>query len=175
MPSGRTHDLLTYALIPPSVLASHWYWGDLRLSILATAAMVFAGLMFGPDLDIKSLQYKRWGPLRIIWSPYKVAVAHRSRLSHGLLLSTIFRVLYFLVIVLLISTTILFLRHRYLYGLPTTWLAEFQRMSDVITGLWHRTEGGYLQAGLIGLWMGAAFHTILDVTTSVGRLIWKAF
>ncbi|MEP7272406.1 MAG: metal-binding protein [Acidobacteriota bacterium] len=175
MPSGRTHDLLTYALIPPSILAAHWYWGNLRLTAVATIAMVFAGLMFGPDLDIKSIQYKRWGPLRFIWSPYKVATTHRSRLSHGLLFSTIFRVLYFLVIVLLISTTVLYIRHRYLDGLSTSWVAEFQGMSDIFKGLWQRTGGGYLQAGLFGLWAGAAAHTVLDVTNSIARLIWKAF
>ena len=88
MPSGRTHDIVTYALIPPTFVAAQWYWGDLLVSTIATVTMVFAGLMFGPDLDLYSNQYRRWGLLRFIWYPYMVALSHRSRLSHGLLFST---------------------------------------------------------------------------------------
>ena len=63
MPSGRTHDIVTYLLVPPTFIAGLAYWGEAMLAAVATSAMVFAGLMFGPDLDIHSQQYRRWaGP-----------------------------------------------------------------------------------------------------------------
>ena len=175
MPSGSTHDIVTCALVPPSFVAAQWYWGDLRLSVLATAAMAFAGLMFGPDLDLHSAQYRRWGPVRFIWYPYMVALRHRSRLSHGLLFSTIFRLAYFLVVIILLSTTTLYVRQRYLYGSPASFWTEFQQVADDLTGFWRQTEKQYFRAGFIGLWAGAAAHTILDVTGSIIRLVWKAF
>lgn len=174
MPSGRTHDIFTFVLIPPSFIASQLYWGDLALSATASAAMAFAGLMFGPDLDIHSVQYKRWGPVRFIWYPYRAAISHRSRLSHGLLFSTIFRLLYFLVVILLISTAVLYLHNLYFAGQETTWLTEFQRVSDELASIWHQTDKQFMKAGFIGLWAGAAAHTIIDVINSIRKLIWKA-
>ncbi len=94
MPSGRTHDRITfYSLLP--------LLGGVALATQSTAqtalfgsGFLFSGLMFGPDLDIHSLPYKRWGPLRWIWLPYRKAIAHRSMLSHGPLLGTVFRIFY---------------------------------------------------------------------------------
>jgi len=175
MPSGRTHDIFTCALIPSSLIAAQWYWGDLRLSVIATAAMAFAGLMFGPDLDLHSTQYRRWGPVRFIWYPYRLALKHRSRLSHGLLFSTVFRVAYFFVVILLVSTLALYVRRRYVYGAPTSFTAEFQQVADDLTGFWRRTDKQYFTAGFLGLWAGAAAHSIVDVVSSIMRLIWKVF
>ena len=50
--------------------------------------------MLGPDLDIHSIQYRRWGPLRWIWLPYQKALKHRSQLSHGPIIGTAVRVMY---------------------------------------------------------------------------------
>jgi len=47
--------------------------------------------MFGPDLDLHSVQYKRWGPL-LLWIPYQNSTP--SLLSHGLIVGTTLRVLY---------------------------------------------------------------------------------
>lgn len=175
MPSGRTHDIVTYALVPPTFILAHWYWGDLLVSAVATAAMVFAGLMFGPDLDVYSKQYRRWGLLRFIWYPYTAALGHRSRLSHGLVFSTAFRVLYFLVIILLLSTAALYLRQRYLYGTPTTIASEFRQVSEDLMTIWESTDKQYFRAGFIGLWLGAAAHTVTDVFGSIAKMIWKSF
>ncbi|MFN7929135.1 MAG: metal-binding protein [Blastocatellia bacterium] len=90
MPSGRTHDLITLALTPPVFAGAQYYAADMTMAAATTVAMVFAGLMFGPDLDLDSKPYRRWGPLRFIWKPYQMALSHRSRLSHGLVLVPIF-------------------------------------------------------------------------------------
>lgn len=174
MPSGRTHDTLSYALVIPSFFAYRWYWGGAAVAFVATAGMLFAGLMFGPDLDIHSSQYKRWGPVRFLWAPYRFVMSHRSRLSHGLLLSTILRVVYFLAVVLLLSTCVFYLRHHYLFGMETTWTAEFRQVSDDVMSLWNQTDKQYFKAAFVGLWGGAAVHTVIDVVQSIVRLLWKA-
>ena len=174
MPSGRTHDAFSYVLVLPSFLTFHWYWGSVLVPLVATSGMLFAGLMFGPDLDIHSAQYKRWGPARFIWAPYRLAISHRSRLSHGILFSTVVRVLYFLAIVLLLSTCVFYVRHHYLFGLETSWSAEFQRVSDDLMVLWKQTDKHYFKAAFLGLWIGAAVHTVVDVAVSIVKLLWKA-
>lgn len=174
MPSGRTHDIITYALIPPTLLGAWFYWGDWLVAAIATGAMIFAGLMFGPDLDLHSRQYKRWGPLRFIWFPYMFAISHRSRLSHGLLLGTIFRIMYFIAVLAVLTSMVLYARQRYLYGAQTTWQAEFERVSLDLGTFWDRTDKQYFRAAFLGLWLGAAAHTVSDVTWSVMRKVWKA-
>lgn len=174
MPSGRTHDIITYLLAPPIFIASQMYWGDWLISTLTTLAMIFAGLMFGPDLDLHSKQYKRWGALKFIWWPYMFSIGHRSRLSHGLIFSTLFRVLYFIAVMSVLMACALYARQRYLYGVQTTWAAEFERISLDLGAFWNNTDKQYFWAGFIGLWIGAAAHTVSDVAWSVTKKIWKA-
>jgi uncharacterized metal-binding protein len=61
---------------------------------LVAAGFLFGGLMFGPDLDIRSCQYRRWGWLRWIWLPYQQYFRHRSLLTHGPIIGTLLRLLY---------------------------------------------------------------------------------
>ena len=94
MPSGRTHDRITLLALPVvSVLSLH-YSQSLWQSAVVSAGFVFGGLMFGPDLDIHSVQYKRWGCFRWIWLPYRQRLLHRSLFSHGPIVGTTIRVLY---------------------------------------------------------------------------------
>ncbi len=53
-----------------------------------------SGLIFGPDLDLYSIHYKRWGKLRWLWRPYQQALKHRSIWSHGPIIGTIGRIIY---------------------------------------------------------------------------------
>jgi uncharacterized metal-binding protein len=89
-------------------------------------------------------------------------------------LSTVVRVLYFLAIVLLLSTCVFYVRHHYLFGLETSWSAEFQRVSDDLMVLWKQTDKHYFKAAFLGLWIGAAVHTVVDVAVSIVKLLWKA-
>ena len=165
MPSGRTHDLITFLLVPPTAVAAYYFTGDRAVTAVTTATMVFGGLMFGPDLDIQSRQYTRWGPLRFLWWPYKVALPHRSRLSHSILIGTWIRVAYFLVVVAITLAIALYARDLY-----------FHRQSDALgdvsgafTRVWDAVAAvrrDYLIAALAGLWLGATSHTVSDVLGS---------
>jgi uncharacterized metal-binding protein len=94
MPSGRTHDRITLYSFPLLTgLVALATQAPVKAALFG-GGFLFSGFMFGPDLDIHSLPYKRWGPMRWIWLPYRQAMSHRSMLSHGPLLGTVFRILY---------------------------------------------------------------------------------
>ncbi|MEC4851759.1 MAG: metal-binding protein, partial [Jaaginema sp. PMC 1079.18] len=96
MPSGKTHDRVTLWSLPWLVGGSFIVTRSGELTLLVAGGYLFSGLMFGPDLDIHSVQYKRWGVFRPLWLPYQKALRHRSKLSHGVLIGTVLRVVYLL-------------------------------------------------------------------------------
>ncbi len=94
MPSGRTHDRITLWGLPFVTGLTFEQTQSGNLTLLVSGAFLFSGLMFGPDLDLPSIQYKRWGCLRWLWIPYQKTLRHRSLLSHGPIIGTTLRVLY---------------------------------------------------------------------------------
>ena len=170
MPSGKTHDAITLLLAAPTFAAA---WGATRsvpLAVVATAGMLFGGLMFGPDLDILSRQYARWGLFRFLWWPYRVIFRHRSRWSHGIIFGTLIRVVYFALMLTLVVCAAIYLRATFVAGVPADYGA--------VVRAWRAMEAGALMQGrtlhiflaaLAGLWWGAASHTLTDVTWSVIR------
>lgn len=124
MPSGRTHDRITYLSTLPALMATHALLGAWEPALWVAGGLLFGGLMFGPDLDVKSVQYYRWGPLRWIWWPYQRLFRHRSPWTHGLLGGLLVRVVYL--------------------GLATTGLGAiaFALMHTYVTPLSVRVEAG---------------------------------
>jgi uncharacterized metal-binding protein len=169
MPSGKTHDAVTVILAAPTFVAAWGLSGSLGLSALATGAMLFGGFMFGPDLDIQSRQYTRWGPFRLLWLPYRMLFKHRSRWSHGIIFGTLIRVIYFAAVIALLTIAAVYLRAMLTGGaLPT--LEQFTEAWRAIETSASRSLGRYtLWAILAGLWWGAASHTLTDVAWSVMR------
>src|SRR5215218_6621755 len=165
MPSGKTHDMVTLVLAPPTFAAAWGLTGSVWLSATATVAMIFGGLMFGPDLDIQSRQYTRWGPLRFLWWPYKVILPHRSRLSHSILIGTQIRVIYFLAVITLLVVVGLYVREVYIYNKPAG-LEEVQGLFAHVWKVFSEINRSYLIAAFIGLWIGATSHTVSDVLGS---------
>ncbi|BAU08432.1 metal-binding protein [Fischerella sp. NIES-3754] len=94
MPSGQTHDRITLWALPFVAGATFAQTKSGNLTLLVASGFMFGGLMFGPDLDIYSRQYQRWGLLRWIWIPYQKSLRHRSFLSHGPIIGTTLRVIY---------------------------------------------------------------------------------
>jgi uncharacterized metal-binding protein len=171
MPSGKTHDWITLVLTPPTFACVWWAAGGLKLAAVVAAAMVFGGLMFGPDLDIQSRQYTRWGPLRFVWLPYKVVFRHRSRFTHGIVLGTLVRVVYFTGALALVALVAAYLHARFVLGEPAPSPAEFAlAWRGVEASLAsHGVDRAVLLATFAGLWWGAAIHTLADVTWSILR------
>lgn len=170
MPSGRTHDAVTIALAAPTFLVAWGLTGSLLLAGAAAGAMLFGGFMFGPDLDIQSRQYTRWGPFRFLWLPYRAVFRHRSRWSHGIIFGTLIRVLYFTGVLALIVVGGIYLRALLVHSGPPD-LAEMARSWRAVEMSWRQSAIGShaVWAVLAGLWWGAASHTLTDVFWSVLR------
>lgn len=174
MPSGRTHDLISLWLAVPSAGGAYYLTRDWALAAVLGGAVLFGGLMFGPDLDTQSKPYMRWGPLRILWWPYKVALPHRSRWSHGILFGTIIRIAYFLSVSVLLLALALYVRDAYIRQAA----ASFGGISDAFARVWEifaPIRRDYLIAAFIGLWIGAASHTVTDVLGSFFKSVKKSF
>src|SRR4051812_50146812 len=116
MPSGKTHDAITIILAAPTFVAAWGLTRSVTLACVATAAMLFGGLMFGPDLDIQSRQYTRWGVFRFLWLPYRMMFRHRSRWSHGIIFGTLIRVIYFVAVLGVIAPAAGFFLRGFVYG-----------------------------------------------------------
>jgi uncharacterized metal-binding protein len=169
MPSGKTHDAITFILAAPTFAAAWIVSGSIMLAIITTSAMLFGGLMFGPDLDIQSRQYTRWGIFRFVWLPYRMIFRHRSRWSHGILFGTLIRVIYFALVIMALFAAAVYLRAALTGGAFPS--------SDELAQAWRAIEGGIgaswgkhtVWAAFAGLWWGAASHTLTDVAWSVLR------
>ncbi len=96
MPSGRTHDRITLWTLPVVGGLLLGLTRSSSLTLIGCAGFLLGGLMFGPDLDIHSVQFKRWGWFRWIWLPYRGSMRHRSPLSHSPITGTVLRIVYLL-------------------------------------------------------------------------------
>lgn len=166
MPSGKTHDAVTFFLAVPVWLAAWSFGGNLFASFVVSIAFLFGGLMFGPDLDTVSVQNSRWGILKGLWYPYKKVFKHRSRWSHGLVFGTLFRVIYFVGVLTLFAFLISICISIYTGGKVPN-LLEFTEVWKSI-GIYVRAAFGdsIFYVAFAGLWIGAASHTITDMVGS---------
>jgi uncharacterized metal-binding protein len=96
MPSGRTHDRITLWSLPLVASCTYLITRHSTPTLMICAGFLFGGLMLGPDLDIHSIHYKRWGWFRWIWLPYRGSMKHRSPWSHAPITGTTIRVIYLL-------------------------------------------------------------------------------
>ncbi|OKH13763.1 metal-binding protein [[Limnothrix rosea] IAM M-220] len=161
MPSGRTHDRITLWSLPWVVAIAYVLTRDGELTLIAGLAYLFSGLMFGPDLDIHSVQFKRWGMLRWIWLPYQKTLSHRSNLSHGFLVGTTLRVIYFSIFLLMVGVVGVAIAQG-VWGFEWNWRAFFITSSQQVQQhYWAESL-----ALFAGLEIGAMSHSVSDWTSS---------
>jgi uncharacterized metal-binding protein len=176
MPSGKTHDAITLLLTVPTFVAAWGVTGSVLLAGVATGAMLFGGLMFGPDLDIQSRQYTRWGVFRFIWWPYKVMFRHRSRWSHGIIFGTLIRVVYFALMLSALALAAVYIRALFVAHAPPDYSELLRAWRAIEAGAMMEGTGRYAAlAALAGLWWGAASHTLTDVAWYVLRKVSEIF
>ncbi|MCS6869514.1 DUF2227 family putative metal-binding protein [Thermus sp.] len=90
--SGREHDGAT--LLLASVGAYALWRLDPFLALGFAGGSLLGGLWLSPDLDLPdSRPSRRWGPLRLLWEPYRAFHPHRGR-SHTYLYGPLSRFLY---------------------------------------------------------------------------------
>jgi uncharacterized metal-binding protein len=163
MAAGLTHDRITKVCLP-LVAGGGWVLtrnGELTLAL--AASFLFSGLMFGPDLDIQSVQTQRWGWFQWLWQPYRKFVPHRSLLSHGPILGTLGRVLYLGFWVALVLTMGHFCRRWLGFSL------QQEQQFLVQSRQWAINRAPLLWTLFIGLELGAMSHYLVDLISSA----WK--
>ena len=147
--SGASHDRATWLLALPFG-ALWWPWLGLSGAALASGSFLAGGLLLSPDLDTRSNATRRWGPLRLLWWPYRHWLSHRSLLSHSPLLGTAGRLLYLAAVGLglcLLTQPL---------GSPTP-----AQLAHALDQLWHQQQPR-IMAALVGLEASAWLHLIQD-------------
>lgn len=156
MPSGKVHDFIAVISIAPVFGMSYLSGLNIFESSILTAMAFFSQIMFGPDLDARSLQLKRWGFLSLIWLPYRFIFPHRSRFSHGLLFGPILRCVYLIFAFVIVVLGINFIIFKYC-GLN---LVKYLLPKLVIIFLSFNIK--ILMCIVIGFFVGGAVHTLTD-------------
>ncbi len=169
MTSGKTHDAITILFVAPIFEAAGRITENTAISTSVTIAFLFGGLMFGPDLDTMSKQYTRWGVFRFLWFPYQSFFAHRSRWSHGLVFGTFLRVVYFMGVSTLTAFAAVFIYASY-YGGNLPDLLEMAKTWEDAGAMVRKNIGEFLLPSVfVGLWAGAASHTLTDMAGTFVR------
>lgn len=162
MPSGRTHDRITLWSLPWVAAISFLLTHSSELTLIAAGAFLFGGLMFGPDLDIYSIQFRRWGKLRFIWLPYQKCLHHRSIFSHGLILGTMLRLIYLFTWIGFIAVFVVAIA-QVIWDFDWNWHDYVNEIVKLIVDRYHQEA----IAMFIGLELGSISHSLSDWTFSL--------
>jgi uncharacterized metal-binding protein len=160
MPSGRTHDRITLWTLPLVGGLTFVTTRSSSLTLIVCSGFLIGGLLFGPDLDIHSVHFKRWGWFRWIWIPYRGSMKHRSPLSHSPITGTALRIVYLLAWLGLASVVILAIVNE-LWQLGLTWNDIAHRVGRSLQQ--HSFEWLIL---VLGLELGALSHYLADAVLS---------
>ena len=157
MPSGKTHDRITLWILPWIVGGTLILTRDGELTLVVAGAFLFSGLMFGPDLDIYSIQFKRWGVLRYFWLPYQKLFRHRSIFSHGLIIGTVIRLFYLLGILSILAILLVAIA-QLIFGFDWNWQIFTLNSFNLIKQEYPQEA----TALFCGLELGAMSHSLSD-------------
>lgn len=164
MPDGKTHDMLTVvtAVVGVPIMLAITPDRGLGGALIWSSAHVISGMAFSPDLDLASEPYRRWGPLRFIWLPYRNFIHHRSWVSHSLVIGPLLRIAYFLLMI----SGVIWLMLTLLNGIVPVdsryWMHAFWN-ALVTMWVYQRPVIWLILAGFI---TGSAVHSIADWTIS---------
>ncbi len=166
MPNAQTHDIITVVSATGANVA---YFQAMQspkpsLAVLFTATYLFAGYACAGDLDLDSKEYRRWGPLRVLWWPYRKLVPHRSWISHGLVLGGLVRLCYLAVLCMLLFWGALSLYAWYTHQSLNTMAITQERWFSVVMLMKARPlETAALLGGFI---LAGTTHSLADIIFS---------
>ncbi|TAE54875.1 MAG: metal-binding protein [Nostocales cyanobacterium] len=160
MPSGQTHDRITIWSVPVVAGITLVVTRSSNVTLLVAGGFMFGGLMFGPDLDIYSRQFQRWGFLRWLWLPYQKSLRHRSFLSHGPIIGTTLRVVYLSTFLAVVAILVLVIFAK-LGNVALNWGEVWGNVGRTISIYY-----GEFFALFLGCELGAMSHSLSDWTGS---------
>jgi uncharacterized metal-binding protein len=169
MASGKTHDVVTYALLVPLFAVGTFVLGFHPIFTgLFVVGVWLGGIFLSPDLDTKSRPFYRWGVLRFIWTPYQWMAPHRSWLSHGIVIGPVLRVLY-VGSLGVIAYTLVRLGWICVTGVSTDLASRgLEVVRYEVASIWS-DYGFYLGLFLAGAWVGSLLHVGLDALSTWRR------
>ena len=165
MPSGVTHDRITLWILPWVTGITYGLTRSGDLSLILAGGFLFSGMMFGPDLDINSIQYKRWGIFKPIWLPYRKFMSHRSILSHGPIIGTCIRLLYLFLIVAVTAIFAVAIA-QLIVGFDWNWQVFVRDKFTLLRNQYFRETIVFF----IGLEVGAMSHSFSDWLNSYRKV-----
>lgn len=146
MPSGSTHLKFETATLPIWTLGGAMLGVPWEELVIFTLSYVGASLFLSPDLDLeKSDPARRWGALRVLWTPYSRVFKHRG-LSHSILFGPLTRVLYLAALGALVWGVL-----HLLFG---------------VRGGWDMPELSFAGAAMAGVYLSNFLHVVLDHVVS---------
>lgn len=165
MPGARTHDIITVVTAIGGATAYGLYFPqpDLAHGAVFTGTYLFAGFACAGDLDIKSAQYRRWGPLRFIWLPYQKIVPHRSWISHGMIAGGLIRALYLALVFLCLAAAGLAL-YSQIQGAEAAQQAARTQI-EALKGFL-ADYSTHIGIALTGFILAGAVHTLTDAVST---------
>jgi uncharacterized metal-binding protein len=171
MPGARVHDFITIStavVVTPALLVTGLPDMNVTHAALMGTAYLASGLLFSPDLDLRSRPYRRWRGLRFIWIPYQKLVPHRSWVSHSILFGPIFRVAYFTFMMGLLTLMGLGILNMLVPVDPTHTMLS---ITGTITQ-WLEAHPAAVIYAAVGFILGAAAHVLADsVWTGIKKRI----
>jgi uncharacterized metal-binding protein len=177
MPSGKTHDKITYLTAFVWTGLVLWGWllffsrpspDSLLCFIVFIVSYLFGSLFLSPDLDLEhSDPHNRWGQLGCGWRwiPYAYLIDHRSGWSHSPFRGCLLRLVALAVAgMLFIGGAVWGLWRLDFYGNTDFWTA----WGDVLEGVRDtlREHPVYLLFALLGLYLSGLVHILSDVMVS---------
>ena len=127
-----------------------WPWLGWAGAGASGAGFLVGGLLLSPDLDTHSNPSRRWGPLKILWWPYRRLLRHRSLISHSPLIGTAGRLAYLSCLVLALTAVLQPL------GTPPP-----MRLWQLAGQLWQQHQS-LLIAAVVGVEASSWLHLIQD-------------
>lgn len=161
MPSGKIHDKIAiFSYIPIALMGVFLLKLSLIQAFILAASAYVSQTMFGPDLDLKSLQYKRWGVFRFIWWPYMITFKHRGKYSHGIIHGPLIRIIYLSSVIIWIAMFIDFVIYKNIGISMIANLMPF--LKEIVRDSTFKLSLKIFYVMFLGLFIGGFIHTLTD-------------
>lgn len=172
MPSGRTHDIITAVTTPILGGVSYFITRDIKTVLILMSIYLFASLMFNGDLDTISKPYRRWFIFRWIWYPYRKMFEHRSIWTHGIIIGTVVRIIYFTIILSIVLITTYYITDIFVNDIKKIGfilktgkifnLNSFETILFLRDLSWSSINWNIVIIVFLGLELGNTIHTLSD-------------
>ncbi|SNZ13665.1 metal-binding protein [Hydrogenobacter hydrogenophilus] len=159
MALGKSHDMINMLLMPIPL-----YFIPKEFYLPFTLGYIIGTFFLSPDLDLRhSKPSKRWGYLKVVWLPYQKKSKHRG-ISHIPILGTIIRLFYL--------NFLIFILYFVIVGMLSQINLDKAILSFDFVGFLEKLASSPASLYfLLGLFLSEVFHVLLDVVSTLRRVL----